>query len=447
MAVHASSSRSTWLLAILGAALGAAAVCMAPASLIFTTPSHVAEQSGDTGVRYICPMLDYVGKHPGRCPICGMILQRVAAGDFNQEQVRRMGLEVSTIELGPAHLVIRGYGTAIYDERTAQVVIPRVSGRIVKRYAATLHEGVAVAIGDPLIDIYSPELYAAQLELQSALKLKDRTVVDALTDRFTRVNLAGVAASIVAGGKPVDTVTLSSPYAGHVHSVMRDGQAERGQQQIGETISADQPLITLLDHDALMVKIHVPEVYSRFLRTGLEAQVASDDFGELPEIEAHVDWVAPEINVEIRARELHLHLRDATHRLLSGALIQARINVALSGDFTAADPQKPDSWGSFPLIPKSAVLSTGVRNVAWKQIEPATAARPARFTLVQLALGPRLEDEHGNDHFIVRSGVKAGDIVATQGAFLIDSQAQLVGSPSLLLPEGAPIFGSHTESH
>jgi Cu(I)/Ag(I) efflux system membrane fusion protein len=437
MTTWPSSARSIWLLALMGALLGALAVSLLPASLLFTTAAEHRELMAEAGVRYICPMLDYVGRHPGRCPVCGMILQRVEAGDFNQEQLARMGLQVSTITSGPAQVLIRGYGTVVYDERTARVVIPRVSGRVVRRYPATLHDDVAVEVGDPLIDIYSPELFAAQLELQSAIQLKQRTVIDALTDRFNRLNLAGVARAIADGGKPADTVTLVSPFAGHVHRMMRDGQREQGQPQIGATIQADQPLITLLDHDSLVVSIHVPEVYSRFLRTGLEVSLASDDAGELPEIKAQVDWLAPDINIEIRARELHLHLQDSEHRLLAGALVQARIHATLAADLTAADPRAPETWGTFILVPKSAVLSTGVRQVVWKQVRPASAEHPARFILVQLALGPRLEDEHGADRYVVRSGLQAGDVVATQGAFLIDSQAQLTGSASLLFPDGA----------
>jgi Cu(I)/Ag(I) efflux system membrane fusion protein len=37
----------------------------------------------------------------------------------------------------------------------------------------------------------------------------------------------------------------------------------------------------------------------------------------------------------------------------------------------------------------------------------------------------------------VRAGLRPGDEVATQGLFLIDSQAQLAGTPSLLFPTGA----------
>ena len=425
---------------------GILAVMLIPAAVLFVPATQAHEQGAEPGVRYACPMLDYVGDHPARCPICGMILQRVAAGDFNREQLRRMGLEVTTIASGSARLLIRGYGTVIYDMRTAQAVIPRIAGRVVKRFAATLHDGVEVAVGDPLIDIYSPELFAAQSELQAALKLGEPAVVAALKDRFARLNLASLADAIMAGGQPHDTVTLTSPYAGHVHSAMPGGGDESPPVQIGEQITADRTLITLLDHEALMVKIHVPEIYSRYLRTGLPASIASDDLGELGGLDAHVDWLAPEINTEIRARELHIHLRDPSHRLLAGALIQARIHVALGQDLGAGDPADPKTWGSFPLIPKSAVLSTGVRDVAWRQVEPATAERPARFVLAQLALGPRLEDESGGDNYVVRAGLRPGDVVATQGAFLIDSQAQLAGSPSLLFPVGAPAAGGRAEA-
>jgi Cu(I)/Ag(I) efflux system membrane fusion protein len=60
-----------------------------------------------------------------------------------------------------------------------------------------------------------------------------------------------------------------------------------------------------------------------------------------------------------------------------------------------------------------------------------------RFELTPLALGPRLEDEAGHDRYVVRAGLKPGDEVAAQGAFLIDSQAQLAGTASLLFPRGA----------
>jgi Cu(I)/Ag(I) efflux system membrane fusion protein len=102
----------------------------------------------------------------------------------------------------------------------------------------------------------------------------------------------------------------------------------------------------------------------------------------------------------------------------------------------AADATKPETWGQFTLVPKTAVLSTGIRHVAWRVAERREDGR-LRFELASVALGPRIEDEAGNDLYVVRAGLKAGDEVATQGVFLIDSQAQLAGTPSLLFPNGA----------
>jgi Cu(I)/Ag(I) efflux system membrane fusion protein len=135
---------------------------------------------------------------------------------------------------------------------------------------------------------------------------------------------------------------------------------------------------------------------------------------------------------------VHLHLTDSAHRLLPGSLVNARIRAVLgaadaSGQSLADDPEHPPL---LPIIPASAVLSTGVRSIAWK----LTTTDPdghQHFAIAPLALGQRLEDEHGNDAWVVRVGLAVGDQVATQGAFLIDSQAQLAGTPSLLFPLGA----------
>jgi Cu(I)/Ag(I) efflux system membrane fusion protein len=185
-----------------------------------------------------------------------------------------------------------------------------------------------------------------------------------------------------------------------------------------------------------MVVVHVPEPRARLIREGQPVEIASDDVGELPDVVASVTWVAPELNPEIRAREVHLHLRDPNNRLLPGSLVNARFKAVLGPDMKPADPSDPTTWGHFPLVPASAVLSTGVRNIAWK-VRKIEADGRQQFTIAPLALGQRLEDENGNDRFVVRAGLAAGDQVAAQGVFLIDSQAQLAGSASLLYPAGA----------
>lgn len=424
-----------------GLVLGAGLIAILPRDALFAVADehdHAAE-TAVTGERWACPMMDFIGTKPGDCPVCGMKMTKVTAGELTREQQRRMGVQLATVTEGPARTLVRAYGAVRYDDRTLQVVIPRVAGRIVKRHNATRHVGNLVKAGDPIVDLYSPELFAAQGELAAAVKLGDQPTIRALSDRFERWNLGSVAQAILKGGEPIDTVTITSPFAGRVVLALEgEGDAMKGAAlpQVGQEVMADAPLLRLVDPNAYMIVIHVPENRANWLAVGQPARLATDDKGELPEVEAAISWIAPELNLEIRAREVHIHLSDPNGRLLPGSLVNARFEAALGPDLEAADPTNQQTWGKFPLIAKTAVLSTGVRHVAWRVVERQRDGR-LRFELAPLALGPRLEDESGNDVFVVRAGLKAGDEVATEGVFLIDSQAQLAGTSSLLFPKGA----------
>lgn len=423
--------RTSLLVAAAGLAAGVLTVAFIPATTLFIAAADPAGATA-TGERWACPMMDFIGNRPGDCPVCGMKMTKVTAGELTREQQNRMGVALSTVAAGPAVATIRAYGAVRYDDRTLQVVVPRVAGRIVKRHPAALHPGNLVAAGDPVVDLYSPEAFAAQGELAAAVKLADGHAIHALLERFTRWNLRPLADAVLQGGAPVDTVTISSPYAGTVVLAL-EGEDMAGAKlpTVGAEVMADTPLLRLVEPRTFMVVVHVPEARAHWLREGQAVRLASDDRGELPDVAARITWLAPELNAEIRAREVHLHLSDPNRRLLVGSLVSARIDAALGPELEAAETP-----ATFTLVPKSAVLSTGVRNVAWRVAGRERDGR-IRFELAPLALGPRLESADGDDAYIVRAGLKPGDEVATQGAFLIDSQAQLAGTPSLLFPLGA----------
>ena len=423
-----------WMTALVGLVAGAIVISVLPTSTLFVRKDIQArEQHG--AERWACPMMDFVGTKPGRCPVCGMQLQKVTAGEIAAEQARRMGVELVTVGSGPATLTIHAYGVAMYDDRTEQAVIARIAGRVVKRYPGSLHRGTLVAAADPLIDLYSPDAFQIQSDLHAAVSLGNEGLVRALSDQLRRANLSDVADAVVAGGVPVDTVTIRSPFAGIVVLDARMGSAD-ALVTVGQELAADMPIVKLEDPESFMVVVQVPEPRMRFLRVGQAADLASDDAGALPDISAAISWIAPEINPELRSREVHLHLRDAHSRLLPGSLVHARVHAALAADGAAADPADASSPGTFVLVPKDAVLSTGVRDVAWRMAERKSDGTQ-RFELAALDLGQRLEDDTGKDWYVVRRGLTVGDQVAARGVFLIDAQAQLAGSKSLLYPNGA----------
>lgn len=426
-----------WLPVAAGLLAGALVIALLPASTLFTAsgsnPGPAVSSSVGPAPRYACPMMDFIGAQPGDCPVCGMEMGLVTAGELTREQTRRMGLETTSVIAGPATATVRAYGAADYDHRFTKLVIPRVAGRIVERFDATFGCCEVVAEGAPIISLYSEDVINAQAELQAALRLGDAELIAAVRARFARWHLTPVADALAAGGEIQDIVTLTSPFAGSV--LLDDEDMVNEALAIGREVAADSPLLRLVDRDRLVLVVHVPETRANWIRVGQPVLIESDDAGPLLQLRAEVGRVTDEINPSLRSREVRIHLENARHLLSPGSLVSARFQVALAPDLTPADPLDPDTVGRFVLVPKTAVLSTGIRHVAWKLASRDAEGR-ARFELAPLALGPRLEDENGRDLYVVRAGLEPGDEVATQGAFLIDSQAQLAGTPSLLFPQG-----------
>ena len=85
-------------------------------------------------------------------------------------------------------------------------------------------------------------------------------------------------------------------------------------------------------------------------------------------------------------------------------------------------------------IPVSAVLDTGRRRITYRRTGDGA------YELVELKLGPRAHsmDESGKrrEFFVVLDGINEGDQVVSQSGFLLDSQRQIEGMPSLLYPKG-----------
>jgi Cu(I)/Ag(I) efflux system membrane fusion protein len=416
-----------WAAALAGLAAGGLTMVLVPDRHLFVRDDAHAHAA--TGERWACPMMDYLGDHPGTCPVCGMQMERMQAGAITREQARRMGLATVRVERAPALLTVRASGLAAYDDRFTQVVIPRLPGRIVKRHPATFGCCQDIAAGEPIIDIYSPLAFQAQAELAATVKQGDRAMIAGLVARFERWNLKHVADAILAGGQPSDTITITSPTAGQAWQA--DPAMVDQALMVGQEVMADTPLLRIVDAAKLTLVVQVPESQAVFLSTGQRVALSSDDRGDLPGVEAVIGRLGNEIDPVLRTREVRIYLADGRRSLNPGALVTARIQAALGPDLapTGGAP------GEFPVVPKTAILSTGVRHLVWRVKHRQENGR-IEFEPVAVALGPRLESPDGRDRYVVRAGLAVGDEVAGQGAFLVDAQAQLAGSPSLLLPDG-----------
>ena len=148
----------------------------------------------------------------------------VGGVDVHVDPVTRqnMGIRTAVVKKGPLNYTIRAYGHITYDEtRTAQVS-PKVDGWI-----ETLHvnfTGEGVQAGDPLFEIYSPQLLSAQeeyLALYRSLKVtrspQTASLLDSSRRRLSYFDVAETEIrAMEASGVVNKTVRIRSPFSGVV---------------------------------------------------------------------------------------------------------------------------------------------------------------------------------------------------------------------------------------
>jgi Cu(I)/Ag(I) efflux system membrane fusion protein len=105
-----------------------------------------------------------------------------------------------------------------------------------------------------------------------------------------------------------------------------------------------------------------------------------------------------------------------------------------------AQSSEPTPLGKVLAVRSSAVLDTGRRQIAYRQ------TKDGAFELVDVQLGPRAEsDQEGQSigYYPLLGGLRAGDRVVIRGGFMLDSQRQIEGMPSLLYAQGQSAANLH----
>ncbi|HXE42808.1 MAG TPA: efflux RND transporter periplasmic adaptor subunit, partial [Candidatus Baltobacteraceae bacterium] len=121
---------------------------------------------------YTCGMHPWIIQdHPGNCPICGMKLEPVrntaktadsSAIAIDPATIQLMNIQITTVGRGPLRRTIRTVGTIEYNETALANVTTKFKGWIEKLDVDAT--GQLVHRGEPLFEIYSPELYGAESE-------------------------------------------------------------------------------------------------------------------------------------------------------------------------------------------------------------------------------------------------------------------------------------------
>ena len=361
---------------------------------------------------YTCGMHPQVIQdHPGNCPICGMKLTPIHTGagteatadsthsaviDVDAATRQNMNLRTATVAAGQLNKVVRTVGTVDYNETALADVTTKFKGWVEKLDVDAT--GQLVHRGEPMFEIYSPDLYSAEAEYLLTLHgvgTNDAGAAELRETAATKLKFFDVPdaeiASLAQSGVARKTLPVAAPINGFV--------IEKNVVQ-GQMVDAGMRLYRIADLAVVWVLAEIYEQDLPFVQLGQEAVVKAASLPDR-EFRGRVTYIYPTVDEKTRTARVRLEFENPGYFLKPGMFVSAEIQAELPG--------------SAVLVPDAAVLRSGARNTVF------VALSDGRFEPRDVALGVEAE----GSLIQVLSGLQAGDRIVISGQFLLDSESQL----------------------
>jgi len=317
---------------------------------------------------------------------------------------------------------VQAVGTIQANERLLYKVTPRFEGWIEKLHVNTT--GQAVARGQPLMEVYSPELVSAQDEYVIALRgIEDtrasgpeaQAVMQRLADGVQRrLRNWGISdtelETLRSEGKARQFLTYRSPAGG---VVLQKPSVQGMRFMPGET------LYEIADLSSVWL---VAEVFERDLglvKIGQQAKLRILAYPER-EFSGKVVFISPTLEADTRTGRVRIELANP------GGLLKPAMYGSVQ--LSAGHPR-----GKVLAIPDSAVLDSGTRQVALVQ------RGEGLFEPRSVKLGMRADG-----YVEVLAGVASGEQVVVRANFLIDAESNLKAALDTF---GAPAQPAASQLH
>lgn len=323
---------------------------------------------------------------------------------ISPEMARRIGVTFAPVVFGPLTREIRTVAQVTYDETRVKSISAKTDGWVEQLYVD--YTGQAVSVGQPLLSVYSPMLVSAQEELLLAARLS-KSLSEASSDaRSSAADLEAAARHrleywdiprtdidrIERSGQVRKTLTLRSSVSGVVieKSVLA-----------GQRIMAGEALYKVADLSTVWLEGEVFERDLPAIRVGAGVTAELDALpGE--QRSGHITYLYPTLNAETRTARIRVALANPGLRLKPG--MYATIRIESSG-------------ASALSVPRSAVLSTGERNLVFVRRADGLL-EPRNITI----------GESTEDRTRIIAGVSAGETVVASATFLVDAESNLGSS-------------------
>lgn len=353
---------------------------------------------------YTCPMHPSVKQSgPGNCPICGMTLTPVTKSEVETGTIvvdegrrQRIGVRIGSATKQDIKLQIKSVGEVKYDETRLSDVNLRMSGWVQRLQVNQM--GQRVERGQTLFTLYSPELYAAQLEHLAAFKREGEAGGTSMLAGFSqasrqRLRLLGMTESQISElekrGEAQEHVPIPAPSSG---VVIEKNVVE------GARVDAGMLVYRIADLSRVWIDAEVFEADLPHVSLGQPAKI------ELPYLpgqsyEGKVDFIYPELQAKTRTGRVRVVLKNQDLTLKPDMYA----NVALQVDL-----------GERLTVPESAIAYTG----------------PRRLVFVDLGEGKLRPQEvklgvHSDGLYEVTEGLAEGARIVISGNFLIAAESRI----------------------
>jgi multidrug efflux pump subunit AcrA (membrane-fusion protein) len=152
-----------------------------------------------------------------------------------------------------------------------------------------------------------------------------------------------------------------------------------------------------------------------WIKKGQEVTVVPVAYPDL-EYEGKIKAIKPLLDMKTRSTQVKIRLSKKDERLLPGMYVDVRIKAV----YTPSEGNKNE----VVAVPKNAVINTGNRKVVWVYLGEGNF-EPREVKTGPLAVGDN--DMYRENYYPVRRGIEEGEMVVTNGNFLIDSESQITG--------------------
>jgi Cu(I)/Ag(I) efflux system membrane fusion protein len=337
--------------------------------------------------------------------------------EIPKDKQQLIGVKTAIAQVQPLVKDIRTVGLVGYDERRLNTINTKIEGWVEKLYVNFTE--TYVRKGEPIADIYSPELWATQQEFINMVKWakhsrvrtekvsadasdgpdigsmidKDaQSLVDAARERLKLWDIsASQIRKIEESEEPIRTLTIYSPYSGYV--------LQKYVNQ-GSRVMPGEKLFDLADFSNVWITADIYEFELPFVKVG-DAAVVQLSYLPGRQFSTRIDYIYPVLEGETRTEKARFSIPN------QGGLLKPQM-------FTNVDLKI--GLGRRLAVPADAVINTGVRRIAY--VDKGDGNFEPREVLTGVQTENLVE---------ITAGLKAGDRVASSANFLIDSEAKLKG--------------------